>query len=386
MGYDDARRRTRGMLMLGLHRLSRGWALPSLVVALAAACSAVAQEPEQVVVSVKVIEFQTTKGVETGLSAFFTKVSRARPFGEVSTSGSLVNTVDLTFPTSTAAGITVFLDRLSFAEGELEIVLQALVDENRAFILSKPHAMVMVGATTPTVVQTTQGIPYENTVVVGNTTARVTAYQDTGVSLSLNVPQVKNDDGNLNTRDDNYVHLQVDARVQEEGQRIAIKLDDQLAGGGDFSLATNAILVPEFISRSITTQVWVREGQVLMLGGLYRNTESKNIATLPWLTQAEDAAVGFVNNVVSGRFGGSPISATFGSRDTKEARRELVFLIKAEFWRPSFTIPGDLGFEEQQQSKRQRPPAEVITTVSDEPPDSGVRPSEADGEVDGEGN
>lgn len=331
------------------------------------ALSARAQEPsskKQVIVSVKIIEFQTTKGVETGLSAYFTKVTRAEPFGAVSTSGSFINTVDLTFPTSTAAGITVFLDRFSRSQGELEIVLQALVDENRAFILSKPHAMVIEGESRPTIIETTQQIPYESTVVVGSTAVQVTKFEDTGVRLAISVSKVIDDDGDPNTRYDTYVQLEVEAIVKEEGQRIVVALDDQLAGGGD--LAQNAITVPEFISRRIKTQVWVRDGQVLMLGGLYRNTESRNISSLPWLTQAENVAVGFVENVLSGSFAASPISSTIGSRDTKKGRRELVFLIKSEVWRPAFTISDTLGIEGQTPENGRRSPPDVITGVTDE--------------------
>ncbi len=351
----------------------------AVFVALFAACAATAQKPEQVIVSVKIIEFQTTKGVETGLSAYFSKVSRAQPFGEVSTSGSLVNTVDLTFPTSTAAGITVFLDRISLNEGEIEIVLQALVNENRAFILSRPHAMVVVGEITPTIVETIQQIPYESTVVVGSTAVQITQFEDTGVTLKITVPHIIDDDGDWNTRDDTYVQLDVEATVKEEGQRIVIALDDQLAGGGDDeNPAQNLITVPEFISRSINTHVWVRDGQVLMLGGLYRNTESKSISTLPWLTQAEDVAVGFVENVLSGSFAASPLSATVGSRDTEKGRRELVFLIKSEIWRPSFTIPDTLGFEERLDAARRTPPSDVIRTVPGQPQDASPAVDDAD--------
>ena len=338
--------------------------------ALLAACPSSAQKPEQVVVSVKIIEFQTSKGVETGLSAYFTKISRAQPFGEVSTSGSLINTFDLTFPTSTAAGITVFLDRLSLNQGEIEIVLQALVDENRAFILSRPHTMVVVGETIPSVVKTTQLIPYENTVVVGSTAVQITKFEETGVILEVTVPSIIDDDGDWNTRDDTYIRLDVEVTVKEEGQRIVVTLDDLLAGGGDQTLARNAITVPEFISRSIKTHVWVRDGQVLMLGGLYRNTESRSISTLPWLNQAEDLAVGFVENVVSGNLAASPLSAVLGSRNTEKGRRELVFLIKAEVWRPAYTIPDTLGFDERLEAAPRKPPSDVIREVPDASQDS----------------
>lgn len=333
------------------------------VLSLLSAGRAAAQPPEQVVVSVKIIEFQATKGVETGLSAFFSDAGRG-PAGEVLPADGGIGTVDLTFPTTTAAGITVFLDQISIGGGELEVILQALVDENRAFILSRPHAMVKVGAATPTIVETTQRIPYETTRVVGSTTVQVTEFEDTGVRLGVLVPEIIDDDGNWNTHDDTYVRLAVHAEVKEEGQRIVIALDDQLATSSQsFSEGENAITVPEFISRSINTQVWVRHGQVLLLGGLYRNSESKSIATAPLVAQVENAAVGAIQGLASGNIGATPLSATLGSRKADETRRELVFLIKAEAWRPAFSISDELGFVQQEANKR-RSPADVIADVA----------------------
>ena len=144
-----------------------------------AALNASAQEPQQVSVSVKVIEFQTVKGVETGLSAYFRQRVEPRPYGRVS-SGSLIRMADITFPTATTGGITVFLDRLSNHYGDFEVVLQGLVDQNRANILSRPKAMVTVGQTVPTIIQTTQLIPYEDTTVVGATAVQTTSFRPTG--------------------------------------------------------------------------------------------------------------------------------------------------------------------------------------------------------------
>jgi len=336
----------------------------ALGAAIVLAAPAWAQAPEQVVVSVKIIEFQATKGVETGLSAFFSRLPSPAPFGEVDQNDEGVGTVDLTFPTSTAAGITVFLDRISIGDAELEVVLQALVDENRAFILSRPHAMVMVGEGEPTIIRTAGQIPYESTRVVGSTTIQITEFQDTGVTMSLRAPEVIDDDGNWETVDDTYIRLDVSAAVKEEGQRIVIALDDQLATTAEsFTEGENAISVPEFISRSLTTHVWVREGQVLMLGGLYRNSESNSITSVPLLKQAEDAAQKVVGNVISGSLNGSPLTATIGNRDSEESRRELVFLIKAETWRPGFSISDDLGFIQQEANKR-RSPTDVILEVT----------------------
>ncbi len=321
------------------------------------------EQPQAVNVSMKVVEFQTTRGVETGLSAYFLQNEQVRPYGRVSSGSGAITSADLTFPTSTAAGITVFLDRISLDDGEIELVLQGLVDENRAFILSRPKAMVKVGSQIPAQIKTVQRIPYENTQVVGSTTVQVTQFEDTGVQLLVYVPEVVDDDGNWATTDDTYVRLFIKAEVKEEGQRVTISLDDELASGGVFSLGNSAILVPEFVSRSITTQVWVRHGQVLILGGLYRNTKSRTLATLPWLAQGEDALMGALDRLIPGNLVANPISSTLGNRQVDEGRRELVFLLKAEAWRPAFSVADDYGFGEEIKGRERMRPSDVITDV-----------------------
>jgi hypothetical protein len=100
-----------------------------------------------------------------------------------------------------------------------------------------------------------------------------------------------------------------------------------------------------------------------MLGGLYRNSESKSIASVPVLNQVEDAAQRAIGGLLSGDLAGNPLTGTIGNRDTEESRRELVFLIKAETWRPGFAITDDLGFIEQEANKR-RSPTDVILEVT----------------------
>ncbi|HIJ66278.1 MAG TPA: hypothetical protein HPP77_10050 [Candidatus Hydrogenedentes bacterium] len=319
--------------------------------------------PQQVDVSCKVVEFQTTKGVETGLSAYFAQRNKYRAYGRISSGNGAITSADITFPTSTAAGITVFLDRLRMSEGDLEVVLQALVDENRAFILSRPRAMVVVGVETPTVIRTNVRIPYEKTQVVGATAVQITDFRDTGVTLTVRAREIVDDDNDLSTTDDSYIKIELEAVVKEEGQRLTVALDDQLAAGGDFSLASNALTAPEFIDRSIKTTVWVRHGQVLILGGLYRNTEDRDLSTAPLLTQGEDLALGLAEKVVPGEFLVSPVSSTLGNRSTKKTRRELVFLVKAEVWNPAFGITEGDAFPDAAKPKEKTRPTEVITDV-----------------------
>jgi type II secretory pathway component GspD/PulD (secretin) len=138
--------------------------------------------------------------------------------------------------------------------------------------------------------------------------------------------------------------------VNEEGQRITVALDDNTSSsGGVFTRTSNAISVPEFISRSIDTTVWVRNGQALILGGLYRNTKQKNLASLPWLTQGEN----MINNVVSqispmNNTPRIPLIGPFGNRSENESRRELVFIVKADVWRKAFTVTEGFGLESEE--------------------------------------
>lgn len=321
------------------------------------------EDPQQVNVSVKVVEFQTMKQVETGLSAFFARRNEERLYGRVTSGRGAIRTADITFPTSAASrleGLTVFLDRIRTSYGDIEVVLQALVDENRASILSRPKAMVMIGPDKPgTEIKTVREIPYENTTVVGSTTVQATAFRDTGVALTLKVPQVTDDDGDWTTADDTYINLDVSAEVKELGSRIVIALDDRLAGGSQ-------ITAPVFVTRGVKTNVWVRNGQVLVLGGLYRNTKAKSLETIPWLTQAEDMAVGVAERMVPGNFLGSPLTTTLGHKKTEDGRRELVFFIKSEIWRPAFTVAEEHGFVEamsQDATRRSLSPRNILTDV-----------------------
>jgi len=316
-----------------------------IFVALLVATEGFSQEQQQINVTIKIIEFQTSKGTETGLSAYFARRMHPQPYGLVQTGNGVISAASMAFQSSSTAGITLFLDELSNHYGEFELVLQALVDQNRAFILSQPKVMVPVGAAVPTTISTTQKIPYEKTVAVGATTIQTTDFRDTGVMVNVSALQLYDVDGNSTTTEDVYIQLKLAATVNEEGQRITVALDDNTSSsGGVFTRTSNAISVPEFISRSIDTTVWVRNGQALILGGLYRNTKQKNLATLPWLTQGENMLNNVVNQISPINDTPSiPLASPLGNRSNNESRRELVFVVKADVWRKAFTVTEGFG-------------------------------------------
>jgi Flp pilus assembly secretin CpaC len=324
---------------------------------------ATTEVPTQVEVWVKIIEFQASKGVETGLSTYFAKLPRARPFGRVELSGNAIDNADLTFPTNLGSSITVFLDRLRIGEGDFEFVLQALVDENRAFILSQPRIVVPINRNPDeealgSQVKTTQNIPYENTQVVGNTPIQITSFKETGVSLTIKALDLIDDDGDPNTRDDIYIRLNLQVAVTEEGQRIVVALDDLRSDEGDARIS-----VPEFVTRTLKTEVWVRPEQTLILGGLYRNQESNSLSTLPWVAQGEDLAIGLAERFIPGNFLFSPVSSTIGNRASNKNRRELVFILKARIWEPRFSLMDTFSFEDDSETRGSKSPSDMITEV-----------------------
>lgn len=343
-----------------------------------AAFAANAQEPKQVNVSVKIIEFQTTNDLETGFSAYFKDRIHPRPYGKVVAGQETdVNSVALTFPNTGSSGLSVFLDNLTNNWADVELALQAMVDQGKAFILSQPKVMVPVAAAVPAVIKTSRDVPYTNTIVIGATAVQTTAFKPTGVAMTVSALEVVDDDGNPTTTDDTYIKLKLTAEINEEGQRIAIALDQRTGSGSILNQTSTAISVPEFVSRSVDTTVWVRNGQVLLMGGLYRDDKNTNLSTLPWLPETE----GVVNNVISRMLpfaasASTPLSASVGNNAKSSARRELVFMIKADLWRKSYTVADEFGFAADQpqgekkdrekapeEPAKSRTPADVITGV-----------------------
>ena len=347
--------------------------LVALTVGLAGAQEELVQ---QVNVCAKVIEFKASKDVETGFSAYFKRRAVNRDsWGRVLDRETLViNSADLTFPGGLPGGISVFLDRIGLNTGDVELVLQALVDQNRATILSRPRAMVAVGSSVPTVIKTVQSVPYDNVQMVGITPYRITSFRDTGVTLSVTCPQVIDDDGNPVTTDDTYIQLNIHAEVMDPtlGRTVTIQ-------------AGQPIKVPEFTSRSVNTHVWVRHGQVLVLGGLYRNRKMKSISSVPWLAGGEDAVIRAAERVVPVNMPTHPISSTLGNRWTKDERRELVFLIKAEFWRPSYALTEEFRFEDFEEETTGSPDDLITDVVEDTAEETAGQDSEQSGARDTEG-
>ncbi len=315
------------------------------------------QAPQQANVSVKVVEFQRTKGQDSGVSAYFARRPQNKPFGFVGDGNGAISTADLTFPLDAEGTITVFLDRLRLSEGDLEFVLQALVSENKAFILSRPSSIVPIRGVTPSSIETVEENPYENPTVIGTTVVAATDFRKTGVIMTVQILDAIDDDGDWeNTPDDTYFNCLIRAEVKELGEEIVVAEQQQLIGATQIS-------APTFVTRSVDTQVWIRHGQVLVLGGLFRNRTLKSVDTIPGISKLEDMTIGLAERVIPGNMLSGRASSLLGNKSSEEQRRELVFFVKVEGWRNSFTVREEQTADEAGERKGTIRPSDIIGNV-----------------------
>ena len=251
---------------------------------------------KQATIETIVLEYTSTSLFDFGVSGVFARF--AAPPG--STGPGTVSLADMAFPSlnTTGLGLEMFLDNIAIGEGEFEFLIQALEQDERIELLSRPRVTLEKGDT-QAVVQTVERVPYETTKVVGTTTVQVTEFKDTGVTLEVTLRDITDYD---------YVDLQVRAAVIAEGPRLSVALATEPEEGA-------VLLVPEFFDRSVSTRVTVGDRQVLVLGALLSTEKSTSRRGLPIL-------------------GEIPIlEYLFGSRRNQEMYRELVFLLKPTIYR-----------------------------------------------------
>jgi len=266
------------------------------VVAVVLVCtSAYAVEENQAEVDIVVAEWSGTDALDFGISSIFNRIP-GRP--DTSDKGGVLRSVDLTFPRTTGipGGATLFLDRITLHEGEMEFVLEAIETSSNVRIIAKPHVFVLEGH--HATIKDTDQVPYEQTSVVGQTTVQVTTFRQTGISLLINF-----------------------VRLYEEAEMIVVGLDDITAGGGA------SLEAPRLTSRSIRTTVIVKEGDTVVLGGMMSERNAENVWTVPVL-------------------GKIPLlKYLFTSRSTTREYRELYFFVTPRLHMAGF-IPLPTSFDE----------------------------------------
>ena len=248
-------------------------------------------EPTQAIIEILVLEYNGSTLFDLGTSGIFARWAPGIP----GTDPGNLSLADFAFPSADppGLGLGMFLDRISINEGQFAFLIQALEQDEKFEILSRPRLLLEMGGDKKKEVKTVQRVPYETTQVVGTRAVQVTKFRDTGVTLSAQLNGIT---------DDGYLELHLVAKVGALGQRLGVAMAEQPPG--------SVLYVPEFFDRSITTDVVLADRQVLVIGALL-STEDKEVRRgVPVLSEIP------------------VLKYLFGSVSKQKSYRELIFFVK----------------------------------------------------------
>ncbi|MBM4107727.1 MAG: hypothetical protein FJ255_02770 [Phycisphaerae bacterium] len=185
-------------------------------------------------------------------------------------------------PGNTAGKSTL---KVGVVGSELAVFLKLLDEVTDSTILSNPKVLTLNRM--PGRVLVGKKVGYLSTTSNDTTTTQTVQFLDTGTQLSFR-PFVSND---------GFIRLELKPQVSEAIIR-------------EVSDATGAVVtIPDEITNELTTNVMVRDGQTVVLGGLFRESNETSRRQVPIL-------------------GDIPIlGAAFRGHDTEYRRTEIIFLI-----------------------------------------------------------
>ena len=231
--------------------------------------------PYQVLIEAAITEVSLTDDLRYGLQWNFTSGNT----NTVLTDSSSVNTLARAVP-----GFSFLFAR----NNSLSAVLNTLETKTKVNVVSAPKILVLNNQTA--------------TLQVGDQVPVAT--QNSTATTDPNAPTINS----IEYRDTGVI-LKVTPRVNGSGL-VLLDIAQEVSDVNLSSAAGSGINSPTISTRRISTSVAVQDGEVLALGGLIRNTQSKGRAGIPFLSQIP---------IIGGLFG----------RQTKnEDRIELIVLLK----------------------------------------------------------
>ncbi|RMG15322.1 MAG: type II secretion system protein GspD [Planctomycetota bacterium] len=205
--------------------------------------------PVQVEIEAKVIEILQTTGYEYGFELFVDRApagnTALRSYGGTFNSNSFLeslsnNAAPFQGATLNWASVGKVVEEL----GDFEFIMRALETEGYAEIISEPRIVCRTGQTAT--LKTSTELPVQEFILQSNNNPRITTrYKPVGVTLQV-TPRVVGRDA-----------IQVEVRPTVSN---VVRFEFDPSGGG--------IPVPVIASRSAVTQVDIRNGELLVIGGL----------------------------------------------------------------------------------------------------------------------
>lgn len=207
---------------------------------------------------------------------------------------------------ASSAGLRLMFKKLTGSQ--FEVILHALEEDARTNTLSSPtiltlnnqEASILVGTKFPIV---EIEISEETGNIIGGSLAY---YQDIGIQLNV-VPQISGED-------EEFINMIVHPAVTSFTETKGVK---EVSGGTE----TTLVEYPVIISREAETQVMVRDGETIVMGGLYKDILSKHEIGIPFLSKI-------------------PILGFFFRRYTEDLEKiDLLIFITAKIVKPGELIP-----------------------------------------------
>jgi type IV pilus assembly protein PilQ len=241
----------------------------------------------QVYVEAKIIEIKYDTNLEFGFEGSYNRraaTEGAQPFfGKFTGTFNPESYLESLGTSRPFQGGTFEFDRVNTEEkGELSYVLRALQERGSAEILSQPSIIASQGK--KAMITTGQRFPVQSVDVRGSQTIVTTKFEKTGIKLEITPSLVGRD----------YVSLDIKAEDSQVTERIP---------GPEGSLN------PVISERTASTQVNVRDGETIIIGGLLSSSTIEAKAGLPLLMDIP--ILGYI----------------FSSTRTQEVKAELVFFI-----------------------------------------------------------
>jgi type II secretory pathway component GspD/PulD (secretin) len=219
--------------------------------------------PLQVLIEVTIAEVQRTHDLDLGVSGNAKRIPKGQAAADV--------TATAPAPATSTSGARDFILELVSGYGTIkyDVALAALEERGDVKVLSLPviiaqnnkQAVLNVGSSRP-FVQVSQTVP-------NDPTGRVQTVQYIDVGTVLTITPTINPDG--------YVNLQI--QQQDNSATNQLQFD-----------------APIINKREATTQVFVRDGQTTVIGGLADNTKSHDVSGIPYLSR-----IPFVGPLIFGR-------------------------------------------------------------------------------------
>lgn len=257
--------------------------------------------PDQpIMIEARVVELRWDKDLQIGIQGDLNNLAGVwtQPAG----SEALLQEVRTRLNPTAALGLTPFqgstfrFARSSGQQGSIGALVQTFLERGKAQILSQPRVLVRADQTAT--LFSGDDVPYPASITLQPVTGNVTtfAYKNAGVKLM------------------------VTPHVAAPGQ-VSLKLNPEVTSIFGFVEITPGTQAPQFTVRSVNTELLVRDGQEVVIGGLYRRDKSTIRRGLPFLMDIP--VFGYL----------------FGRYEEAEIIQEVLFFIKPTVIRSEREMP-----------------------------------------------